>query len=102
MSRTRLYGCGWRLLGEEFPHATAGEVARRVGTCYSETLCEWRTYDHVLVTGGLLTEREPFLDETALLIRSDVGNLVEGKPAKFAFAGGLSDHYPLTGRIALA
>jgi len=105
VSRTRLYSCGWRLLGEKLPHNETVSAERRVGTCYSASWGEWRTYDHVLVTGGLLTERVPYFDESALLIRSDLGNLIEGKPAKFTFADGagdgLSDHYPLTGRIVL-
>lgn len=105
VSRTRLYDCGWRLLGEERPHGLSGTSARRVGTCYSDKLSEWRTYDHVLVTGGLLGDQPPYFDESSLLVRTDTGNLVDGKPAKFTFENGvwagLSDHYPLTGRVVL-
>lgn len=78
---------------------------RRVGSYYHAKSHEWRTYDQVLVTGGLLSPRAPYFDESELLVRSDVGNLVEGKPAKFVFengvGSGLSDHYPLSGRIVL-
>ncbi len=106
VSRTRLYGCGWRLLGEEEPHGGRVPSARRAGTYFGAKLGEWRTYDHVLVTGELLTGQPPYFDESMLLIRSEVGNLADGKPAKFAFENGigtgLSDHYPLSGRIVLA
>ena len=77
-----------------------------MGTYFHAKEMEWRTYDHVLVTGGLLTDHAPLFDESALRVRADVGNLVEGRPAKFAFENGvgtgLSDHYPLSGRIVLA
>jgi hypothetical protein len=103
--RVRLYNCGWRLAGESHPHGAAEPVVRQVGTYYSETRHEWRTYDQVLVTGGLLTRTVPYFDEGALLIRTDAGNLTDDKPGKFLFANGvgsgLSDHYPLTGRIAI-
>lgn len=80
-------------------------MERRVGTYYSASVHEWRTYDQVLVSGGLLTSTIPQLDERELLVRTDVGNLIENKPAKFRFENGmgygLSDHYPLSGRIVL-
>jgi endonuclease/exonuclease/phosphatase family metal-dependent hydrolase len=105
VSRTRLYNCGWRLLGEERPHGSGGATERRVGTYYRTSSHSWRTYDQVLVTGELLGDQPPYFDESSLLVRTDVGNLVEGKPAKFAFASGvgtgLSDHYPVTGRLLL-
>jgi hypothetical protein len=104
--RVRLYNCGWRLVGESHSHGQAEPVERRVGTYYSVSKHEWRTYDQVLASGGLLTGKTPYLDERELLVRTDAGNLIDNKPAKFRFENGvgdgLSDHYPLTGRIALA
>lgn len=103
--RVRLYNCGWRHVGESHSHGDAEPVERRVGTYYSASVHEWRTYDQVLVSGGLLTSTIPQLDERELLVRTDVGNLIENKPAKFRFENGmgygLSDHYPLSGRIVL-
>jgi hypothetical protein len=103
--RVRLYNCGWRLVGESHSHGQAEPTERRVGTYYSASKHEWRTYDQVLVTGGLLTGKTPYLDEGELLIRTDAGNLIDNKPAKFRVENGvgygLSDHYPLTGRIVL-
>lgn len=102
----RMYNCGWRLTGEEHPHELQESAVRRVGTYYRAKDHEWRTYDQVLVTGGLLSGRTPYLDEGALRVRTDTGNLIEGKPAKFRYVkgagSGLSDHYPLSGRIVLA
>lgn len=103
--RVGLYNCGWRLLGEAHPHGQPQPSSRRVGTYYRAKNRQWRSYDQVLVTGGLLTGQPPYFDEGALLVRADTGNLVEDKPAKFRFENGVgygvSDHYPLSGRIVL-
>jgi len=72
VSRARLYNCGWRLLGERTPHGLPESPERRVGTYYQASSRSWRTYDQVLVSGGLLTGQAPYLDEAALLVRSDV------------------------------
>lgn len=102
----RLYNCGWRFLGESHAHPLPATPVRRVGTYYHALSREWRTFDQVLVTGGLLAVTPPFLDETRLLTRTDVGNLTaDGKPARFEYTNGvpsgLSDHYPVTGTIVL-
>ncbi len=103
--RVRLYNCGWRFTGESHSHGQAEPSERRVGTFYRVSAHEWRTYDQVLVTGGLLTGSAPYFDEGELLVRTDAGNLIDNKPAKFRFENGvgygLSDHYPLSGRIVL-
>lgn len=63
--RVRLYNAGWRLLGERHPHNTTGGVAHAAGTYYDRERREWRTFDHLLVCGGLLGTSVPFLDEAA-------------------------------------
>jgi len=66
----------------------------------------WRTFDQVLVTGGLLSATPPYLDEARLRVHHDTGKLVDGLPAKFRRANGvvegLSDHLPLSGVIVLS
>lgn len=110
--RVRLYNCGWRFLGERSSHGVPSPAPSAAGTYFrhadgSPQASGWHTFDHVLVTGGLLGDRPPFLDESRLSVRSDAGNLVEGEPRKFApsaggSATGLSDHLPLTGVLVLA
>jgi len=102
----RLYNAGWRLLGERHPHGAAGEVAPAAGTYYDRERREWRTFDHILVSGGLLGASAPFLDEAAFGIMVPAGALgARGTPEPFDWnAGnpvGLSDHLPLVGRFVL-
>lgn len=104
--RVRLYNCGWRLLGEQHPHTPAlGPVAQSAGTCFGEA--GWKTYDQVLLSGGLLSTTPPYLDEAELRVAADTGLLdAQGRPAKFEYQNGqpqgVSDHLPLVGRIVLA
>ena len=106
VSRLRLYNCSWRHLGEGHPHSL--DVASgHAGTYYQASTHMWRTFDQVMVTGGLLSEKPPLLDESQLFVRTDTGNLTtQGKPTKFEFvngvASGISDHLPITGRIILS
>lgn len=109
--RVRLYNCGWRLLGEARPHSTGSAQPEMAGTYFlgnADSVVEsrWRTYDQVLVTGGLLTTAPPYLDEARLRVHHDTGNLVDELPAKFRYvngvAEGLSDHLPLSGVIVLS
>lgn len=103
--RVRLYNCGWRYLGERFPHSASAIPVHTTGTFFGEH--GWKTYDQVLVSGGLLTSSSPYLDESALGVLTPPGLLdAEGRPIKFELRNGqphgLSDHLPVTGRIALA
>ena len=105
--RVRLYNCGWRHLGEKQPHGFDVASDGHAGTYYQASKHIWRTYDQLLVTGGLLSEKPPVLDESQLFVRTDTGILsVDGKPRKFEFdngiASGLSDHIPITGTIILS
>ncbi len=110
LRRIRLYNCGWRLLGEIHPHTAGGVQPEAAGTYFqgdADSVVEshWRTFDQVLVTGGLLSSVPPYLDEARLRVHPDTGNLVDGLPAKFrdakGVAEGLSDHLPLSGVIVL-
>ena len=101
-----LYNCSWRLLGERRPHRGDPYRDDAAGTLYWEDANTWHTFDHVIVSGSLLTEAVPFLDESSL--GAPVGRMVwgnDGKPLKFDWRGGrpvgLSDHLPIRGRIVL-
>ncbi len=102
--RPRLYNCSWRHLGERRPHDPTGEAVHSAGTYFGKD--GWRTYDQLLVSGGLLSDTPPYLDESNVEIHALSEVLGErGKPAKFEYkdgkASGLSDHLPLIGRIVL-
>jgi Endonuclease/Exonuclease/phosphatase family len=105
VSRTRLYSCGWRLMGEQQPHPEVERLPTAAGTIYSEKNKAWKTFDHVFVSGGLLGSDPPYLDEAKLRICTESSRLSEGRPAKFKSLGGtflgLSDHYPIRFSIVL-
>ena len=101
--RVRFYNASWRLLGERHAHDTVTSQ-QWAGTYYNAGDRAWHTYDQLLVTGGLLGNSPPFLEETAFGVTPLPGCLgADGKPEAFTWlngiASGLSDHLPLTGRI---
>jgi hypothetical protein len=76
------------------------------GTYYWEKKKRWFTFDQVIVSGSLLTEAMPFLDEEHLAVvvsPETLGN--EPIPRKFQLgadrSSGLSDHLPMYGQIVL-
>lgn len=106
IGRAWLYNCSWRFVGERFPHIGSSVRGETAGTYYWGKQSTWHTFDHIIVTGSLLSEQLPFLDEGS--VRVVVHPLLlnaEGKPRKFSWVNGvvsgLSDHLPLVGRILL-
>lgn len=104
--RTRLYNPTWRLLGERVPHGGSGPAAHAAGSYYHAGRRAWHTYDQLLVSGSLLSDTPPFLDEAAFRIMVLPGCLgPDGKPSPFEWRGGqpvgVSDHLPLVGQITL-
>jgi endonuclease/exonuclease/phosphatase family metal-dependent hydrolase len=102
--RARLYNCGWRLLGERVAHPNPRVSGQAAGTYYSDAENRWYTWDHVLVSGSLLTDQFPYLDEESVEVVSGPGLVgADGRPARFRFtngqAKGLSDHLPVRGRL---
>jgi len=106
VSRIRLYNCSWRFLGEREPHR--GKVAEgdTAGTYFWQSKNSWHTFDHVIVTGSLLTDQQPFLDERnlAVVARPTIMGC-EGGPMCFEWNNGkprgISDHLPILGQMVL-
>lgn len=101
--RVRLYNAAWRYLGEQHPHRGGRAAASPAGT-YFRTPHDWRTFDHVLVSSGLLGESPPYLDESRTGVAS-TPLMRDGQGYPLAFepgsATGISDHLPIVGRIVL-
>jgi endonuclease/exonuclease/phosphatase family metal-dependent hydrolase len=104
--RVRLYNAAWRFLGEREPHGLVGPQPPDISGTYFGAQKGWRTLDQVLVTEGLLSTNPPFLDETQTrimstpLMRDSAGRPVPFEPTA-ATAPGVSDHFPIVGRITL-
>lgn len=109
VKRTHLYNLSWRLLGEKHPHASPNRNTDAMkdcaGTYYWESKSSWRTFDQVLVSGGLLESARPQISEAHCSIVSTDGFLTDGLPLKFERDAkklrGLSDHLPISGKILI-
>ena len=58
----------------------------------------WRTFDHILVSGGLLKPPAPYLDEAQTkVVLTEAMKGTNGMPCPFEMANGLgaSDHLPI-------
>jgi hypothetical protein len=106
--RIRLYNAAWRYLGEQVPHGPRGQPIGAAGTLYNDSQSMdkrgWRTYDHLLVSAGLLGEAAPHLDEAQTGIRFTPSMRDEsGRPKPFAPVDprGVSDHLPIVGRLVV-
>ena len=110
--RVRLYNCSWRFLGERFPHPYPAGERETAGSHYWRDERTWHTYDQVIVSGTLLNNEPPFLDEQTLRVACGQEEMPahlwgpDGLPCKFDWnngnPSGLSDHLPLCGSIVLA
>ncbi len=102
--RIRFYNAAWRYLGEQVAHGTPGQpVGGPAGTCVTKN-GNWKTFDHVLVSGGLLSTTPPYFDEAQTKIVSTPIMCDErGLPQPYApdVATGVSDHFPIVGRLVL-
>ncbi len=103
--RVRLYNAAWRYLGEQVAYNGGPPIPGGAGTFYNQEL-GWRTFDHLIVSGGLLSAPPPYLDEantrvaaTACSMRSPDGML---RPFEAAGSPGISDHLPIMGWIILS
>ncbi|HYR77133.1 MAG TPA: hypothetical protein VEM96_14970 [Pyrinomonadaceae bacterium] len=109
--RVHLYNCAWRLLGEHLAHPQTHGEREMAGSYYWRDEKTWHSFDHVIVSGSLLSEEPPYIDEANLRVASWPGVLpneflgTDGLPHKFEWRQGspigLSDHLPICGRIIL-
>jgi endonuclease/exonuclease/phosphatase family metal-dependent hydrolase len=104
LRRVRLYNAAWRFLGEQTPHAGGPPPSRVIAGTYFAAPHGWRTFDHVLVSRGLLGASPPHLDESRTRILSaDILVDDHGRPTPFVVGAtrGVSDHLPLLGHLVL-
>jgi endonuclease/exonuclease/phosphatase family metal-dependent hydrolase len=102
--RVRLYNAAWRYLGEQVAYSGGAPAPGLAGTFYNEKL-GWRTFDHVIVSGGLLCPSPPYLDEANTRVAATAAmRSPDGVPWPFEAAEkpGISDHLPIVGRIILS
>jgi hypothetical protein len=106
VKRVRFYNASWRLLGERVSHPAPEGAHHAAGTFFWREQREWFTYDQLLVTGSLLTNEPPYLDEASFSVASGamfVG--ATGRPAPFEYnegqSEGASDHLPVCGRFVI-
>lgn len=101
--RVRLYNAAWRYLGERVPHGVPGPPVGSAGTYFKDPH-DWRTFDHVLVSCGLLGPNPPYFDEAQTgVISTPILRDARGVPRPFEFGStrGVSDHLPIVGRLVL-
>jgi endonuclease/exonuclease/phosphatase family metal-dependent hydrolase len=102
--RVRLYNLSWRYLGEQAPHGVGRPLSGGAAGTWYEGEEGWRTPDHVLVSGGLLGEQPPYLDEASTKIISlAILQDKRGLPSPFEANSslGVSDHLPILGQLIL-
>ena len=102
--RVRLYNAAWRYLGEQRPYSGGSPTLGLAGTFYNQEL-GWRTFDHLIVSGTIVSLPPPYLDEAntrvaaTAAMRSPDGML---RPFETVGNPGISDHLPILGRIILS
>lgn len=112
IKRARLYNCAWRLLGEHNAHPIRNNEREMAGSYYREDDKTWHTFDQVIVSGSLLGNLPPYLDESSLKIVSSSNMFPDSLldddklPYKFVWNNGnpkgVSDHLPIFGRLILS
>lgn len=107
VERVHLYNASWRFLGEKYDHAPNAphQVVGSAGTYFWEAKKSWASLDHLIVSGRLLADQVPFLDESMTQVVTLPEFLTDGLPLKFVEdlgkMRGVSDHLPIFARIAL-
>jgi hypothetical protein len=106
LERIRLYNCSWRWLGERSPHTGSLGTVETAGTYYWQRKNRWCAFDQVIVTGSLVNQTCPFLDEGQFEVAVTPEVLGgERRPRRFTWINqqprGLSDHLPIRGCIVL-
>jgi hypothetical protein len=102
--RVRLYNAAWRMLGERTPHTGGATPTQVIAGTYFKPPDQWRTFDHVLVSEGLLGTTPPYLDESRTrVVSADILVAARGRPTPFTPdpPRGVSDHLPILGTLVL-
>ena len=102
--RVRLYNAAWRYLGEQVAHGTPGPPTIGAAGTYFKAPHNWRTFDHVLVSCGLIGASPPYLNEAQTgIVATPIMIDEEGRPKPFepGRPRGVSDHLPIVGRLVL-
>jgi endonuclease/exonuclease/phosphatase family metal-dependent hydrolase len=104
VKRIRLYNAAWRFLGEQAAHGTPGAATNAPAGTYFREPHDWRTFDQILVSSGLLDATPPYFDEARTRVESTpIMRDERGLPRPFVpdSSLGVSDHFPLVGRLIL-
>lgn len=102
--RIRLYNAAWRYVGEQVSHGATGQSTIGAAGTYFTDPHNWRTLDHILVSGGLLGATPPYFDEAQTrIVATPIMVDEHGLPRPFQIGAtrGVSDHLPIVGRIVL-
>lgn len=105
VKRRYLYNVSWRMLGERIPFSASANHS--AGTYYWVPENEWRTFDHIIVDGSLVTDTYPRIDEAATEVLVHPELFRAGRvPTKYWWdgataTGGVSDHLPITSVLHL-
>ncbi|MFJ1213318.1 endonuclease/exonuclease/phosphatase family protein [Burkholderia pyrrocinia] len=110
VNRLHLYNTSWRLLGENFAHPItppANPLLKEcAGTFYWRDYKTWHHFDQIIVSGGLVGNTFPHIDESKIGIGSTAAFLdSDGLPLSFIYengkVAGLSDHLPIFASIRI-
>ncbi|WP_088257563.1 endonuclease/exonuclease/phosphatase family protein [Fimbriiglobus ruber] len=102
--RVRLYNAAWRYLGEQVAHGNPAVRGLGAAGTYFQDPHDWRTFDHLLVSSGLLGASPPYLDEAQTrVVPTPIMVGEDGLPRPFepGKTRGVSDHLPIVGRLVL-
>jgi endonuclease/exonuclease/phosphatase family metal-dependent hydrolase len=105
VKRKYLYNASWRFLGERLPHGASGH--NTAGTYYWTEEKKWKTLDHIIVDGSLVSGTVPSLNEvTTGVISHPLAYGFKSLPVKFSWdgtspVGGASDHLPILATLNL-
>ena len=105
--RAHLYNTAWRMMGEKHPHPTEDNPGKTLKDCagsyYWEESKSWHLFDQLIVSGGLLSAKLPYIDEKEIAIVSSEAFLSDNLPIGFSRTKdkfcGLSDHLPLYAKM---
>lgn len=108
VNRLHLYNTSWRLLGENLAHPIAmpqkSLLRECAGTFYWRENKTWHHFDQIIVSGGLVSNAVPHIDESNTGVGATPAFLdSDGLPLSFTYdngkIAGLSDHLPIFASI---